>query len=263
MKKLALILALLLIPCTAFGMQMLNDNAMDGITGQSGVSIAMDDIQLFINIDTMAYIDSDGLQSSSIFNVEHNTGPAGAIYLSDFQIDVLNVNAIVATSLGGTNPTPGQTGSNLALASCSCGRIPLFYNYASSAPIDGDYLDSSVSGLTGTEKGLENLATFFIPQALSIDVTDKLPILTQGADYASSVQGGTFNTFTVGGINITIPTLEIYITAMTLTPKYTGDVDGLTSNAINNYDDFGTIELDGITFSILSGWLEIAPLIVG
>ena len=117
MKKLALILALIIIPCSAFGMQMLDDNSMDSITGQSGVSIAFDDIQLFINIDTMAYIDSDGLQSSSIFNVESCDGAAGAVYLSDFQIDVLNVNAIVATT---------SSGVTTGLTSCSCGRIPRF-----------------------------------------------------------------------------------------------------------------------------------------
>jgi len=245
MKKLALILALIIIPCSAFGMQMLDDNSMDSITGQSGVSIAFDDIQLFINIDTMAYIDSDGLQSSSIFNVETCDGAAGAVYLSDFQIDVLNVNAIVATTAGGSDTT--------GLTSCSCGRIPLFYNYADTTPTVNDYLNGN-----GAEAGLQNLAVTFIPQALSIDVTDELPILTQGANYASAVQGGT-TTFTIGGVMITLPTLEVYINSMNMTPKYTGDVDGLTSAALNNGDDFGTFELDGITFSILSGWMEIAP----
>ena len=42
MKKLALILALMIIPCSAFGLEMLNDSSMDSITGQSGVSIAVD-----------------------------------------------------------------------------------------------------------------------------------------------------------------------------------------------------------------------------
>ena len=37
MKKLALILALLIIPCSAFGLEMLDNNTMDSITGQAGV----------------------------------------------------------------------------------------------------------------------------------------------------------------------------------------------------------------------------------
>jgi len=63
----------------------------------------------------------------------------------------------------------------------------------------------------------------------------------------------------VGGVFISLPTLEIYINNMSLTPKYQGSVDGNTSSAINNGSDFGTFELDGITFTILSGWMEIAP----
>jgi hypothetical protein len=253
MKKLALILALLIIPCTAFGMQMLDDNSMDTITGQSGVSIALDDIQVFINIDTMAYIDSDGLNSSSIFNSELCNGAAGAIAVNDFQIDVLNINAIVGTLSGGVEANTIQSGSNIGLYSASCGRIPLLYNYASSAAVGSDYLNGSQG-----QAGLQGLATYFIPNAISIDVTDELPILTQGANYAASVAGGT-TTFTVGGVNITLPTLEINIGSLSLTPYYTGDVDGLTSIAINNNDDFGTFELDGVNMAILSGWIEIAP----
>jgi len=253
MKKLALILALLIIPCAAFGMEMLNDNAMDTITGQSGVSIVFDDIQIFLNIDTMAYIDSDGLQSSSIFGIESCNGAAGAVYLNDFQIDVLNVNAIIATGVGGGWGGTNQSGSNRSLQSVTCGRIPLFYNYGSSAPTANDYLNSY-----GAEAGLQNLATSFTPQAVSIDVTDQLPILTQGANFAATHTNGA-TTFTVGGVMITLPTMEVYIQSMNLTPRYTGDVDGLTSAALNNNADFGTFELDGITFSILSGWMEIAP----
>ena len=49
MKKLALILALMLIPCSAFGLEMLTNNALDNVTGQAGVAIAADDIQIFLH----------------------------------------------------------------------------------------------------------------------------------------------------------------------------------------------------------------------
>jgi len=155
MKKLALMLvALMIIPAAAFGMEMMNDTAMDSITGQSGVSIAFDDVQLFINIDKMAYIDSDGLQSSSVVDCVTCTGAAGAIEIDNFQIDVLNVNAIVAsgTGAGATAGSGTQTGTNIGLYSASCGKIPLFYDYASSAPTANDYLTAN-----GAEKGLQNL----------------------------------------------------------------------------------------------------------
>lgn len=258
MKKVALILvALMIIPAAAFGMEMMNDTAMDSITGQSGVSIAFDDVQLFINIDKMAYIDSDGLSSSAIANVTVNcNGPAGAIELDNFQIDVLNVNAIVAsgTGNGATAGSGTQTGTNIGLYSVSCGNIPLFFDYASSAPTGNDYLNAN-----NNQVGLQHLfGGKFHAQALSIDVTDKLPALTEGIDFDAPTLTA-IGSGNVGGVFITLPTLEIYINNMDLTPKYQGNVDGLTSSAVNNGKDFGTFELDGITFTVLSGWMEIAP----
>jgi hypothetical protein len=64
-KKLALILALMLVPCTAFGLQMMDETAMDAVTGQSGVHIAFDDVQLFLNIEKLAWIDCDGLSTEA------------------------------------------------------------------------------------------------------------------------------------------------------------------------------------------------------
>jgi len=253
MKKIALIVAfMMLIPCAAFGMQMLNNSSMDKITGQSGVSIAFDDVQIFINIDKIAYIDSDGLPSGNPYGYLQSTatpGAAGAVYLNNFQIDVLNVNAIVST--GGTN-----TGTNPNLASTSAGKIPLFFNYASTAQLGNDYLGSTAT--SGQTAGLDNLyGGTFVAAALTIDVTDRLPALTEGFDYN---WGGTASsTLTVGGVAIGIPTMEVYINSMSLTPRYTGDVDGSPSTAANNNKDYGTIEMDGITFTTLSGWVEIAP----
>jgi hypothetical protein len=138
MKKLAIVLTLLMLaPASAFGMQMLSDSGMAQITGQSGVSIAMDDVQLFINIGMMAYIDNDGLSSSATMQIEDAVGAPGALYIQDFQIDVLNINAIVGTDADAHPQT-------LNLKSTSAGHIPLFYDYASTAPLGGHLLGSRV-----------------------------------------------------------------------------------------------------------------------
>jgi len=246
MKKIALILALMMvIPCSAFGMQMLNNASMDQITGQSGVSIAFDDVQAFINIDKLAYIDSDGLStvSDGYLNSAYGDTAGGAVYLNNFQIDVLNVNAIVATA--------ATTTANPNLISADAGNIALFFAYDSTAALGDDYLGSDTN--TAQTVGLDNLAGTFKAAALTIDVTDKLPALTQGWQYNM----GTITT--IGGVAIGIPTMEVYINSMTLTPKYTGDIDGTSSIAANNNKDYGTIEMQGITFTTLSGWVEIAP----
>ena len=272
MKKLALILALLIIPCTAFGLEMLNDDAMDQVTGQSGVHIAFDDVQLFINIEKLAWIDCDGLD-----NPTSCTGAPGALVINDFQIDVLNINAIVSTSVtdefGTINPTNQTTGTSaLTLYSVSCGKIPLFYDYGQTGD-ESCYLNSAT--VTDTA-GLDHYTTVstssrFTAAALSIDVTDELPALSQGfTNNAGTLAPGGVD---VGGVYIGLPTMEIYISSMSLRPVYDGDVNGGTSQALNDDNivsalgagygvvgaDFGTIYMEGITFSVLSGWMEIAP----
>jgi uncharacterized protein DUF6160 len=275
MKKLALILALLIIPCSAFGLEMLDNNAMDSITGQAGVNIAMDDIQMFINIEKLAWIDCDGFQSWE--GKGTCSGAAGAIVLNNFQLDVLNINAIVATT------TIGTVNNGLDLISTSCGNIDLYYDYATAAVGNGCGLWSPGGSLQNL--GLNNYNdghgsnSAFTPHFLTIDVTDALPASTEGLQYwnsnawtSAAVYNGTNGTATtdstVGGVLIGLPTVEIYIQSLSLTPMYDGDVGGDVSLAANDDDvvdiagfhkTFGTVEMQGITFTVLGGWLEISP----
>jgi len=266
MKKLALILAFLIIPCAAFGLEMLDDNSMDKVTGQAGVHIAFDDVQIFINIDKMAWIDCDGLDGPGC------NSDGGAIALNNFQIDVLNINAIVDTvtvdtsAVNTTNQTSGTAA--LQLYSVECGAIPLFYDYGQTGN-GACYLNSAVLNTAG----LDNYTTIsslsvFKAQAVSIDVADELPALSQGM--TNNAAG---SAVAIGGVYIGLPTAEIYINSMSFTPVYDGDINNQTSAAINDDNttaalatsfgttnaSFGTIYLEGVTFSILSGWMEIAP----
>jgi len=275
MKKLALFLAIMIIPCSAFGLEMLNDSTMDSVTGQAGVAIAMDDIQIFMNIEKLAWIDCDGLNSWE--GKGTCSGAGGAIVLNNFQLDVLNINAIVDTTADGTGLNNG-----LQLISTSCGNIPLFYNYATSATGDGCMLQP-VGGPTqnlGLNNYQHNGTNYeFVPHFLTIDVTDALPASTQGFQYweshawtSAAVAAGTNSTgdgaSTVGGVLIGLPTAEFYINTMILTPMYDGDLSSGASNASNDDDvvdvngnahTFGTIYMQGITFTTLGGWIEISP----
>lgn len=273
MKKLALILAFLVIPCAAFGLEMLNDNAMDQVTGQSGVSIAVDDVQLFINIEKLAWIDCDGYTSQASW-YGTCTGAAGALAISNFQIDVLNINAIVSSTAGDDQGTQTSADNGaMQLYSTRCGMIPLFYDYGTGDAV-GCYLGSTTAGAMGL--GLNNYLSpsasrpgFFQARHLTIDATDDLPALTAGLQNNSAAAAAAG--LSMGGVLIGIPTLEIYINELSLTPIYDGDVNGHSSFAINddnngfgaavglNDPSFGTIVLEGITFTTLSGWLEIAP----
>jgi len=256
MKKLALILAFMLIPCSAFGLQMLDDTTMDGITGQSGVSIAFDDVQMFLNIEKLAWIDCDGLTSTSVFissnQVGTCSGAAGAIGLNNFQMDVININAIISSTVDDGDGTQTSDTTAMQLYSTNCGQIPLFYDYGQTSIGDCYLNDASATNTDGLDHYYDDGAVGFQSRLLSIDVTDAMPAITAGINSNGS-------TVSLGGVVIGIPTMEIYIQSMSLTPFYTGDVNGLTSTAINNNKTFGTIYLEGITFTTLSGWLEIGP----
>jgi hypothetical protein len=85
---------------------------------------------------------------------------------------------------------------------------------------------------------------------------------TAFGDNSTLVVGGA-STQLVAGVVIGLPTMEIYINQMVLSPGITGQISSNSSvvrSAVrNNNATFGTIEMDGITFSILNGWVEIAP----
>ena len=261
MKKLAIILAFMLIPCTAFGLQMLDDSTMDGITGQSGVSIAFDDIQLFINIGKLAWIDCDGLDSTKNIQIGTCDGGAGAIGMNNFQIDVLNINAIVSSTyaLAGIGQTQGADES-MELYSATCGQIDLFYDYGATGQ-GGCFLTGSLVNGPGLNNYISTLASGdFQARALTIDATREMPVMS--AIYRNNEADADL---TFGGIVIGIPTMEIYINSMSLTPYFTADINDFVNGAVggddvvNNNEDFGTIYIEDVTFTTLSGWLEIGP----
>ncbi len=255
MKKLALVLAFLMIlPGAAFGLEMMNNTSMDEVTGQSGVEITMDDVQIFMNIDRIAWLDCDGYECCDDSTA---TGGPGALGISNFQLDVLKINApdtAVAKSGGVWDLSNGN----------DCSQIGLQFNYGDTTTT-GTCSLAAASGGTQT-LGLNNYTSVgdplgsgrYIPQALVINATNQLPILTHGMETVLQTTGSSANT---GGVLICIPTLEINIPTLSLTPAFYNVADA--SSAHNSHAagaDFGTIVLDGITVTTLSGWLEIAPL---
>ncbi|MDZ7832225.1 MAG: hypothetical protein U5L07_10775 [Desulfobacterales bacterium] len=288
MKKLALALAfLMIIPGAAFGLEMMNDSAMDDVTGQAGVSIIADDVQLFLNIERMAWIDSDGFESGlgNPFGVASGSG--GAVGISNFQIDVLEINAITNTTVGiGDNTTV-----NLNLGSTEDGNLNLNWDYSQTTQFagasiattstdaygDGGDADQAYGNFGAQTLGLDNYDSLaatgvdgtnesFKFSAITIDATSQLPAASEAFSNMSSL--GDSN---IGGVMIGLPTLEAYIPSLTMTPAFYNLADAGANGAINDVDgttltedlldgaNFGTMEIQGLTFSVLSGWVEIAP----
>jgi hypothetical protein len=65
MKKLAIFLAIMLIPFTAFALDTISDNDLNDVTGQAGVSIYTNSIQIVKTAVTTTYTD-DGTNTVSI-----------------------------------------------------------------------------------------------------------------------------------------------------------------------------------------------------
>ena len=252
MKKLALILAVLMVlPTAAFGMQMMNNSSLDSITGQSGVSIVFDDVEMFINIDKMGYVDTDGFNTQTFIgtNALTQSTNGGALYITDFQLDTLKINAIVTGST--------TSGGTWDLKSATSGNIDLQYDYASTATIQkvGSYY-------SGNLKGLENYTSWnpfaasggskYAAKALTIDVTADLPVTSE------AFQANTGNTAVhIGGVLIGLPTVEISVSDLVFTPTFTDIAGG--SYCFNSNDSYGTIVIQGITAAVLNGWVEISP----
>lgn len=72
MKKLAIFLAIMLIPFSAFALDTISDNDLDSVTGQAGVSIFTNSIQIVKTAVTTTYTDSNGAGDNA-----GSTGAAG------------------------------------------------------------------------------------------------------------------------------------------------------------------------------------------
>ncbi|WP_300523843.1 DUF6160 family protein [Alcanivorax sp.] len=100
-KKLALAAAVAALPATGFSMEALEDSALSGVTGQDGISIA-------INTNLAASLivhDTDGIPTG----VTAGHGSAGALVMDDFQINTGGNNITLDidagdSAVGGTAP---------------------------------------------------------------------------------------------------------------------------------------------------------------
>jgi hypothetical protein len=104
MKKLAIFLAIMLIPFSAFALDTISDSDLDSVTGQAGVSIFTSSIQIVKTGVTTTYTDSNGTGNTfggaagnfSIVNGSTTT----QIFFHGFdplEIDVVDVADVIAT----------------------------------------------------------------------------------------------------------------------------------------------------------------------
>jgi hypothetical protein len=107
MKKLAIFLAIMLIPFTAFALDTISDNDLNDVTGQAGVSIYTNSIQIVKTAVTTSYIDMD------LRTTKGNPGVGNAFRIVDngsttqiffggvdpLMIDIVNMNYYIGKEL--------------------------------------------------------------------------------------------------------------------------------------------------------------------
>lgn len=181
MKKVAILLALaMLLPINAFALQTLNEDDMGGITGQAGVSIAIDDVIIYQNIESLSYTDVGGTD-----------GTDGTVSISNLYM-LVNINAITSLDSAGLPVSPNRG-------------------------VQGTWADTAGNALfnfNNTDVTGDGVNDVFIAKALTIDV-GTLGVLSAGASNNATIQAGSPVALNVAGVQIGLPTVEVNQTALT------------------------------------------------
>ena len=234
--------AIALAPMSASALEALNDSAMNDVTGQAGVSIALDDIVIYqTGVADTTYIDTDGLMSHALTGAASQVGnitQAGIMidYVDNYQKLTIIDGIIDDTFHGGMYSAATLTG--------------LF----TGAPSVGMATGSSIvkDPLTGNTDN-DDYRTGASP--LTIDV-GTCQSLTAGLNFNGGVTAAP--NADVAGVIIGLPTIEIQT-------YYTTDIKDVklaevTGSAVNGTKEFIRIKKSGnSTMAILGGRIEIAP----
>jgi len=143
MKKtlLAIFSLILVLSPQAFAMDVLNNKQLSDVTGQSGISLKVDDLKMYLDFNGLWFTDTDGLEDSE-----------GASWgLTNFST-MIHVNAITGYDSENTSKTGGLR---------SVGR--------------------SLQGEYDPDYDFCNYGDKFVFKPLTLDVTDTLPVLSSMA----------------------------------------------------------------------------------
>ena len=240
MKRLTAILVaglFVLAPLSASAMEMMSDSNMKDVTGQAGVSIAIDDVVIYQeSIADTTYWDTDG-------NTQYSA--TGAVVSSDasYGIEIAydsNTRKLITVDAIYNESTDGLGGEYNASA---LGGV--------FTQLDGtDYTDTEIAG---------DGNAFNTAHALTIDV-GTCSVLTAGKSFNLGSPAP------VAGVVIGLPTVEVMQynnsnrRAITLRTETGGDVQTTAGQAVNRGKKFIEIEKSGTSkMAILGGTLEIAP----
>ena len=246
-----MLVSLMLVAGSAMAMKAISNDEMDSITGQAGVSIIVDDVKLYAHIGGLWYTDTDGINGqlgafgngtvggNALWNLTYNsTAPGASVGVKDLEV-LVHVNSItkVDNSTGSVEVhSPGRSSQG------NYGTLQMqdFYNFA--------------------RGGAGKPDDVFLAKPLTIDVTEKLPVMSEGAAYDNTQLGGGLNT-NFSGVMIELGTIELFVDKMKIDVGIndTTPLDGTDTLSSINGHSYGTVFVGKTTLLVLDGEIEIAP----
>ena len=215
----SLLLIVAYFPFPAAGMEKMSDQEMASVSGQAGVSLALDDVKLFASFQGLWLTDTDG----------PGAGTGASLGIADLST-MVQVNAITSFDSAGTATTAGLR---------SIGR-------ALQGHYDPDLETTNIDDHTA-----------FIPAPITIDATSRLPGLSAGATHnsggtQSNVAGVRIG---LGTMEVVLGRMEMAFRIEDTTPL--DGLNSL--GASNENFSLGTLRLGRTTLTVLGGGVEIAP----
>jgi hypothetical protein len=212
-----LIIFLALNSAPCFGLEELSDLDLGSVWGQTGMGFLADHVYSYIKFDQISFDDPDGIASASTDSASLN--------LNRLEIDIFRLEAI--TPSDPLNPDKG-----------------IYDNNDFHCPYDqmiklGD---------------IKAVATWY-GSILTYDVVDRLPVMSAASNYHAS-RNAAGNTANIAGLNIGLPTIELYLTET--------ELDSITMSSTetspyNSGKSFGHYYFKGIQMDMIDGTMEIAP----
>jgi hypothetical protein len=275
-KKLIIGAALCCLPFSAMALEALDDSALGGVTGQAGVSIALDDVVIYMkSIADVTYIDTDGFGDvkRAGITIEHQTGGEKIITLGA----IVDDTKYGITALQNTFGNIGDIGI-LPKAAIEARNTQILAKAQVDGLVEagvtsGTEYDTAVAALNDATAAVPTIAANFKPTDGSTgNFTNGIsPLTIDIGEAVALTQGWTYNTNTtlrnakgkyVAGVTIGLPTVEIKTYYNTVGEQKAIKLaeTAVDASVMNAGKEFITIKKTGNSeLAILGGRLEIAP----
>jgi hypothetical protein len=206
MKKVLVIIAIvMLVPFTAFGMEMMHDTALENVTGQAGVSISIDNVQMDMSIEYVSWGDDDGIAG-------YGTNPGyvnmNTIKMTGIIIDKLMIGSAGLPMISGALYTYDDTLATPDVVATAMNPTDLEF-----LTIDvGDYPEGLDA--TGTPTGLDTAVRIGVPTlSIYVDKIADITVTLTNSPGADVLTGDTLGTISMGAMQLDTKGGAVYILA--------------------------------------------------